>query len=302
MARPRRRRESKIPPGKRRGGVGLLLLVRRLWFGALGAACAGAFPECYALFTSSAEDGPPKYCTVFTYMAKSGGSSVKQQLVRTSRLEHAKHPGVCESDGRAPASGCIDALYNSAVIFGHGEYLRIPGRHIGRQCEYFTIMRHPIDRLVSAFFSCPERRNVLARPDKWCGDVEMEEPMSSRLLSYATDRWTNLAFQQMMQSFVCPTWLLHLCADDPQVSPVAYARPTVTYQVPGAVDMVHHGSGTLRSYKAVGIAEHWELTMLLFDATVTSPVRHWSHALVPSADEASVFRKEVLEAAGEKGS
>ena len=35
--------------------------------------------------------------------------------------------------------------------------------------------------------------------------------------------------------------------------------------------------------------------MLLFDATVTSPVRHWSHALVPSADEASVFRKEVLE-------
>ena len=35
--------------------------------------------------------------------------------------------------------------------------------------------------------------------------------------------------------------------------------------------------------------------MALFDASVTSPVRHWSHALVPSTEEASAYRKEVLD-------
>ena len=49
------------------------------------------------LYTSSTEDGPPRYCTVFTYLAKSGGSSIKQQLIKTSRLEHAKHPGIASS-------------------------------------------------------------------------------------------------------------------------------------------------------------------------------------------------------------
>ena len=37
---------------------------------------------------------------------------------------------------------------------------------IGRKCHYFTMMRHPIDRLVSAFFYCPDSGDKQARPDK----------------------------------------------------------------------------------------------------------------------------------------
>ena len=37
---------------------------------------------------------------------------------------------------------------------------------IGRKCHYFTMMRHPIDRLLSAFFYCPESGDKQARPDK----------------------------------------------------------------------------------------------------------------------------------------
>lgn len=37
----------------------------------------------------------------------------------------------------------------------------------GRECEYFTMMRHPIDRLVSAFFYCPTDHDVQTdRPRK----------------------------------------------------------------------------------------------------------------------------------------
>lgn len=41
-----------------------------------------------------------------------------------------------------------------------------PLEKTGRDCEYFTIMRHPIDRLVSAFFYCPGDRDPQSRPDK----------------------------------------------------------------------------------------------------------------------------------------
>lgn len=44
MARPRRRKG-----GMRPGRTRVRLLLRRLWFAALGAACAGAFSECCAV-------------------------------------------------------------------------------------------------------------------------------------------------------------------------------------------------------------------------------------------------------------
>lgn len=45
---------------------------------------------------------------------------------------------------------------------------RYPLQGIGRACEYFTVMRHPIDRLVSAFFYCPKDHDVQDRPPKVC--------------------------------------------------------------------------------------------------------------------------------------
>lgn len=36
----------------------------------------------------------------------------------------------------------------------------------GRDCQYFTMMRHPIDRLVSAFFYCPQDHDVQHRPNE----------------------------------------------------------------------------------------------------------------------------------------
>lgn len=37
---------------------------------------------------------------------------------------------------------------------------------MGRDCTFFTMMRHPIDRLVSAFYYCPTYRDVQVRPAK----------------------------------------------------------------------------------------------------------------------------------------
>lgn len=39
-------------------------------------------------------------------------------------------------------------------------------QELGRQCDFFTMMRHPIDRLVSAFYYCPQINDKQVRPRK----------------------------------------------------------------------------------------------------------------------------------------
>lgn len=43
---------------------------------------------------------------------------------------------------------------------------RAPLNDLGRECEYFTVLRHPIDRLVSAFYYCPVDHDVQSRPPR----------------------------------------------------------------------------------------------------------------------------------------
>lgn len=75
-------------------------------------------------------------------------------------------PGLCTT-GKGYEQSCLEALNGShPVIEGYVEMLRAPLAGKGRSCDYFTVMRHPIDRLVSAFFYCPDRDKQL-RPRKW---------------------------------------------------------------------------------------------------------------------------------------
>ena len=52
---------------------------------------------------------------------------------------------------------------------------------------------------------------------------------------------------------------------------------------------------TLNTYKAVGIAEHWELSMALFNVSVKSPVRKWNPMLVSNTSSRSERKQQVLE-------
>lgn len=49
----------------------------------------------------------------------------------------------------------------------------------------------------------------------------------------------------------------------------------------------------LGSYTAVGILEHWDLSMQLFDARVKSPVRDWQHISKSNPGQLSGLRDEV---------
>lgn len=75
-------------------------------------------------------------------------------------------PGLCLF-GPGYEQSCIEAIDGSnPVVVGYTELVRGVMVDRGRQCDYFTIMRHPVDRLISAFFYCPERDPQL-RPKEW---------------------------------------------------------------------------------------------------------------------------------------
>lgn len=75
-------------------------------------------------------------------------------------------PGLCLF-GPGVEQSCIEAIHGSnPVVVGYTELLRDTMTEWGRKCDYFTVMRNPIDRLVSAFFYCPEN-DPQYRPKEW---------------------------------------------------------------------------------------------------------------------------------------
>ncbi len=63
----------------------------------LRAAGSPASWQIYAPFDS---DQPPPYCTVYTHLVKSGGTSLKDQLQRQSVKGGMPKPGACENEAR----------------------------------------------------------------------------------------------------------------------------------------------------------------------------------------------------------
>lgn len=51
--------------------------------------------------------------------------------------------------------------------------------------------------------------------------------------------------------------------------------------------------GILGTYTAVGILEHWDLSMQLFNARVKSPVRDWQNIVKSNAGTLSGLREEI---------
>ncbi|CAM9902494.1 unnamed protein product, partial [Scytosiphon promiscuus] len=209
-------------------------------------------------------------CTVFHHMVKSAGSTIKRILNQHAKEHGLPRLAMCAFPMREKYTpGCLSGLHHSAVIIGHGELIRKPLEKVGRRCEYFTAMRHPIDRLVSAFFYCPNDHDLQNRPSKWCGDSSTPELAAERLLDFAQQEWRNQAFRQMSFGMYCPPSVF--CKES-QVGPFN------SLNEPGSLLLLQKVQDILSTYTAVGIMEHWELSMELFNARVKSFVKDWGTA------------------------
>ena len=138
-------------------------------------------------------------CWIFMHLQKSGGSTIKNMLNRKRRRSEysiydskqwKRGDDFSSAFGRRLARGSTRKI----VAGGYPEALRrLPS--VESSCRFFTMFRHPISRMVSAYFFCQ-----LHEEDSACASG-IVRARHVDLLTFAK-HWSNFAVRQFALSFV----------------------------------------------------------------------------------------------------
>lgn len=147
--------------------------------------------------TGAHESAHQKHCWVFTHMNKSGGQTIKGLVnpwIAKNGLSLGLYDSVQWKNGTDSARRFLENQYT--VTWGaYTEGLRPHG--VRPHCKWFTLFRHPVSRLVSAYYFCHSRHR-----DPLCaaGVLRAEE---ADLLTFAR-HWTNFGLRQFASAFILP--------------------------------------------------------------------------------------------------
>lgn len=243
-------------------------------------------------------------------MPKSGGSTIKKILYRWWGQENTF---LYNSDawklGEKEAARFVRGEKNwRLAVGGYSEVLR---RHGAEGCQWFTLFRHPVARVVSAYYFCRTKPQ-----DQACASSILRSEDVS-LVTFAR-MWGNFAVRQFS---------LGKLDIDSIVSTAAASSPDEQwpgwYMVQGHLikvgDARHAGHGEdevlednmdrakvlLRDgYGAIGILEEFNTTMRLFDNALDMPGLNWKEGFSKQGvvNKNSVYKRieeEALESAGQ---
>eukprot|EP00904_Undaria_pinnatifida_P012570 jgi/Undpi1/8443/HiC_scaffold_25.g10911.m1 len=216
-------------------------------------------------------------------MNKSGGTTVKR-LLRPSLDKNGIKYGLFDN---AQWKKGVDYLRNDYLERGTqltwGGYTEALRPIAMRKCKWFTVFRHPVERLVSAFFYCKN-----ASHDALCGTPALNAA-DTDLLTFAK-HWGNFGVRQFALAYVQPEAVL--------TSPLAQTEPNhpAWYLLKRYMDGPRNPLGTKvtdsamrpllepierllsEKYTAVGILEQWDTTMELFNGVLEFPNFNWTEA------------------------
>ncbi|CAM9646321.1 unnamed protein product [Scytosiphon promiscuus] len=233
----------------------------------------------------------PERCWVYTHMNKSGGSTVKTLLLRHIEDELVPHGLISErvyNRGESVLKRFIHQNY-TITAGGYTEGLRKFGGGF-ESCKWFTMFRHPIARLVSAYFYC------MGRNDQLCGSSIMRT-RDVDLHTFA-EHWGNYGLRQFALSFVpqdellavetapctfrCPPWYKAKVyleerfkaqgGRSPEDLDAFNAEPSLSGFLEPAKKLLKS------SYSAVGLLEDWTDSMRLFNRALELPNFNWTSA------------------------
>ncbi|CAN0326209.1 unnamed protein product [Ectocarpus fasciculatus] len=220
----------------------------------------------------------PPACWVFTHNNKAGGTSVKTHLRSYAEERHQEVYIASASWYKRGDKGMQDILdvQPALIAGGYTEGLRTTAFE---DCNWFTMMRHPVARLVSAFYYCTGGGR-----DQLCGG-QIHHPEDGDIYDFAK-HWGNYALVQFGLGTLDEQEVLAVEVDAP-----AWYKAKMYFEDllgdPGNMstasvwipELLQPVEELLTSkYAAVGILEDWQGSMALFDHALEIPGYNWTVA------------------------
>ncbi|CAM9583759.1 unnamed protein product [Ectocarpus sp. 12 AP-2014] len=237
-------------------------------------------------------DGPelslsPPACWVYTDMNKAGGTSIRGMITdyaaaTSTTVEKYTHKQYITGDRG------VQTILNRrpSLIWGaYTEGLRPYATVLG--CKWFTMVRHPIARLVSAFNYCG-----IVPKDQLCA-TRIHRPEDGDIYDFA-EHWGNhgvvqfaLAFEDLKKILVTevqsPPWYKAKLYFEGRLGPSGKTLTSANISTNDVCqdvwmpEVLQPVEELLRSeYAAVGILEQWETSMMLFDYALQIPDFNWT--------------------------
>ncbi|CAM9954333.1 unnamed protein product [Pylaiella littoralis] len=236
---------------------------------------------------------PPRTCWVFNHMNKAGGSTIKYMLSpwveERDDVSLGLYDGPQWLDGKSYAEKYLEEK-NTLTWGAYTEGLRPHGG--GEECKWFTIFRHPIPRLVSAYYYCQK-----SPKDGLCASHILQANETS--LHTFAEHWGNFGLRQFSLAYALPEDVLTAEAESGnrcvprkgrKECPGWYRlklyleglnqKATTADMKDGAMlGLIQPVSELLNEhYAAVGILEKWDSSLKLFGAALKIPNFDWFKA------------------------
>ena len=238
-------------------------------------------------------------CWIFMHLQKCGGSTVKAILSESFRARFVIYDSIQWKRGSEFMEKFANRLVNGhrwdAVAGGYPEALRfLPA--VDKKCQWFTMFRHPISRMVSAYYYCKKNPS-----DRACGS-EIVNARAVDLTTFAK-HWGNFALRQFALSVVPVDDVMEYWRTDaarenlpPEVDPAGKIggwsllktyldnkyledQGTTSEHVEIAdvamYKMLKPVQDLLRDRYTVGILEEFNTTLSLFDVALDMPGVDW---------------------------
>eukprot|EP00903_Cladosiphon_okamuranus_P012496 g11701.t1 len=303
--------------GKRRTsrvllGIGLAVGLTTLLYsssGRPGTERRTREPIEFAVKEPSVEVKEPRRCWVFNHLNKAGGSTMKYMLQPWIDEREDMSVGLYDArqwiEGEKYAREFL-AEENTLTWGAYTEGLRPHG--LSDECKWFTIFRHPIPRLVSAYFYCKK-----SPVDGLCASSILKANETD-IYTFA-EHWGNFGLRQFSLAFAlpedviaaetesqnrcvpqkgrkdCPGWYrlkLYLeglnrkaeeQAEAAGGSPLLGSSKAVTMKDGAMLELIQPVTELLANkYAAVGILEHWDNSIRLFQHVLNLPDFDWMKA------------------------
>ncbi|CAM9612169.1 unnamed protein product, partial [Laminaria digitata] len=253
---------------------------------------------------------------VFTHLNKSGGSTIKNMLKQYWGPRYFTYSGGKWEMGSSYARSVAEDLAHgqtwNVIGGGYTESLRRSGA-IGDKCKWFTVFRHPMTRMISAYNYCRYKG------DQLCAN-NIVDAKGVDLTTFAK-HWGNYAMRQFVLGLLSIDDVLEYSHTDAVDATLPHkgkkSRPTSgwylvklyleylnlpskTEDIPesGLYAMLQPVQDLLRDhYSAIGILEDYNTTLSLFNTALDMPGVDW-HEMFGNMGQARVGKvsKEEKEA------